>query len=634
MNQIEFNAFFEDWKAGVSHENKNRLGEDRKEADNDAPEIPEKESGADLGEAGGDERFPTDDERMVDREEENREGPVEADAGEDEDEKTDGVDEKGFDEAVEKAINGAGSGGPFIENDQDEEPLTPQDVLRREHEEEHEEEYKGGEEEVNSIDDEVRDANGGADEVVDQVGAELFGVMRDAEEEEDQEELDNAVNSVRSKKGPDKVNFKELRTKGKVPRLKKSFVLSLVIGTVGVFLVLVNIIVGQNKRKAAEANRRESVYLKDGETFTLGDYRNRVSGDAPKEDEEEDFFVPVAPPAYDAIRPVTPATTVYRAPVASGSRYSERDLEAAKAKIKKDAGYGEEGGSQLASAQGGNMMDVAMNPLGYIAGGAGGMPSKDEYTAQRINDIASLVNASGVGGDSQENFGENPNNGRYSQGGNYSSENQGAGEFQYINETALFPGTIIHAVLQSRIDTDYPGPIFARVTENVYDSKTGRNLLIPQGTILMGDYSSSSIGVAKVQIAWKQMIVNYDDVAYQVSLGGMAGVDKRGRAGISGTLDDHYFEWLKAAGIVSLFTMFNSEISYQMGTQKTAQVRELMDTNQALMNQLGERIMERALDIQPTVRVANGKAVSVAVNTVLYLRPFEEIKAEEKYIRR
>jgi hypothetical protein len=69
MNQNEFNAFFEDWKAGVSNANKDGPGEDRKETDNDAPEIPEKESGADLGEAGSDERFPTDDKRMVDREE-------------------------------------------------------------------------------------------------------------------------------------------------------------------------------------------------------------------------------------------------------------------------------------------------------------------------------------------------------------------------------------------------------------------------------------------------------------------------------------------------------------------------------------------------------------------------------------
>jgi type IV secretion system protein VirB10 len=163
---------------------------------------------------------------------------------------------------------------------------------------------------------------------------------------------------------------------------------------------------------------------------------------------------------------------------------------------------------------------------------------------------------------------------------------------------------------------------------------TGRNLLIPQGTILQGNYSSSSVGVSKVQIAWESMVVNYGGIAYQVSLGGMAGVDKRGRVGISGWLDDHYFEWLKAAGIVTLFTMLNSEITYQTKEQPNEQLRELMDINQGIVGSLGDRIMERALNIQPTVRVANGKPVSVLVNTPLTLRKFPAIQAEEKYIRR
>jgi type IV secretion system protein VirB10 len=130
------------------------------------------------------------------------------------------------------------------------------------------------------------------------------------------------------------------------------------------------------------------------------------------------------------------------------------------------------------------------------------------------------------------------------------------------------------------------------------------------------------------------MVVNYDGVAYQTALGGMAGVDKRGRAGIAGTLDDHYFEWLKAAGVISLFTMLNSEIAYQTQGQTSAQMRELMDINQGVVNRIGDRLIERALDIQPTVRVRNGTAVSVSVNTVVNLRPFPAIRAEEKWIRK
>jgi type IV secretion system protein VirB10 len=226
-------------------------------------------------------------------------------------------------------------------------------------------------------------------------------------------------------------------------------------------------------------------------------------------------------------------------------------------------------------------------------------------------------------------------NTRYSEAGKYNPHNSPQRlEAAYLNDDCLFPGTIIHAVLISRIDTDYPGPIHARVTENVYDSMTGKNLLIPQGTVLQGNYSSSSIGVSKVQIAWESMVINYGGTAYQVSLGGMAGVDKRGRAGIAGTLDDHYFEWLKAAGAISFFTLLNSEIMYQTNGQSNPQIRELMDINQGIVNRIGDRLIERALDIQPTVRVANGTAVSVSVNTAVHLKPFPAIPAEEKWIRK
>jgi type IV secretion system protein VirB10 len=256
-------------------------------------------------------------------------------------------------------------------------------------------------------------------------------------------------------------------------------------------------------------------------------------------------------------------------------------------------------------------------------------PSREDYTRQQSDSYARLMQAANSGAEPQQN----KNNGRYTEAGGYNPVNNDAGNFMFLEDNVIVPGTIIHAVLVSRIDTDYPGPIHARVIENVYDSKTGKNLLIPQGTILQGNYSSSSVGVAKVQIAWESMVVNFDGVAYQVSLGGMAGVDKRGRAGINGWLDDHYFEWLKAAGIVTLFTMLNSEMAYQTQAQRNSQLRQLMDINQGIVNQLGSRIMDRALNIQPSVKVPNGKAVSVSVNTPVSLRPFKAFKAEQKWVR-
>jgi type IV secretion system protein VirB10 len=631
MNE-DFNADFFNWKEIVREENKQFIESAgiRKEDDT----VSEKQEKGDVGEDKEDVEFAILKNNNISFEKQDDIEDLIGDRTIKTEEPTEISDEiQKFETVVEKVTSGSIYDDPNSERDR----LIFEQLLEEEKNDNQDSQNNVEDDNGESIEDELQDINGEDQQRVDQVGADLFGYStEESDEVEDQEELDNVLPGKREKEQK-KVSFKELRTKGGVPRLRKSLVLTIMISLIGIFLLLVNILIGMNRREQERLERERQSFLEEGDAFTLGDYKNRV--DDRNEDnynEPDDIFIPKAPPAYDPIpaaRPASERPSVATVPRTAAPLFSESDLEAIRARIKKEGGYGDGGTT-------GQIFDPGMSNINTInqgiPGSAGTIPSRDEYMSQRINDIASLVNAAGGGGSrlrEESDNNENKNNGRYTQAGNYNSENQGAGEISYLTDTALFPGTIIHAVLQSRIDTDYPGPIFARVTENVYDSKTGKRLLIPQGTILMGDYSSSSIGVAKVQVGWKQMIVNYNDVAYSVSLGGMAGVDKSGRAGIAGTLDDHYFEWLKAAGIVSLFTMLNSEVSYQMGSQSNSQIRELLGTNQAIAGELGTRIMERALDIQPTVRVANGKSVSVAVNAVLYLRPFDEIKAEQQYVR-
>jgi len=432
-----------------------------------------------------------------------------------------------------------------------------------------------------------------------------------------------------SDKPDNKISFTELRQRRKIPRLKKSMVLTIMAGGVFAFLMIVNLFI-QKKEERRKYFDEQKNNVAVGNDFSLGDLERR--GRHTEYDEavvmEGDEFYFKTPPSYTPApkNTVAPAPSgggvVYSAPRPPVKYYSDSDLLAIKAQIGKEGGYGLRNASYASMDPMGARV-VGAEPAGYYR-----IPAQEEYTRQRIDDIAKLAQMAGGSGTKN-------NDTRYSDAGKYNPDNppQGA-DMTLLNDACLFPGTIIHAILVSRIDTDYPGPIHARVTENVYDSLSGQHLLIPQGTILQGNYSSSSIGVAKVQIAWESMVVNYQGSAYQVSLGGMAGVDKRGRAGIAGTLDDHYFEWLKAAGIVSLFTMLNSEVAYQTKNQTNGQIRELMDINQGIINQLGNKLIERALDIQPTVRVANGTAVSVSVNTIVNLRPFPAIQAEEKWIRR
>jgi type IV secretion system protein VirB10 len=456
---------------------------------------------------------------------------------------------------------------------------------------------------------------------VEQVPIDMFGYSPSPEETDDQDDMTGKAGG-----GTEKVSFAKLRQGKKIPRLKKSMVLTIITGGVFMFLMLVNLIL-QKKEGEKKYFDEQKNNVDIGSEFSLGDLekRERKSGDDAVEIEDTDEFYFQSPPSYTPLpaNKPAPAPSVYRS---SGNNYSDTDLMAMRAQIGKEGGYG----LSARSASYNSIGTAAADPAGYsynMPGMAGIIPSREEYTLQRLEDITRFTQGSG-------GVPERDNN-RYTEAGRYNPDNPPRGSnLNYLNNDCLFPGTIIHAVLISRIDTDYPAPIHARVTENVYDSMTGINLLIPQGTILQGNYSSSSIGVSKVQVAWESMVINHGGTAYQVSLGGMAGVDKRGRAGISGTLDDHYFEWLKAAGIISFFSIFNSELMYQTQGNTSPQLRELMDVNQGIVNKIGDMLMERALNIQPTVRVANGTPVSVAVNTIVYLRPFPAPNVEEKWVRK
>jgi type IV secretion system protein VirB10 len=454
---------------------------------------------------------------------------------------------------------------------------------------------------------------------IEQVPGDMFG-RKEAPEEPKTEPNKAGMNIT----GIKKASFAELRQGRKIPRLKKSMVLTVIAGGIFAFLIIVNLFLQKKESQKKYFNEQKN-NIATGNDFSLGDMESRRRQSELVEITESDDFYFQSAPAYTPLPDQKPSPkgggAVQSVSRSSGTYYSESDLQAIRAQIGKEGGYG----SSVRTVSYNSTEPFPADPAGYFYN----QPGMD-YTRQKMEEINRITQAAnGISGRDTT---------RYSDAGKYNPNNpsqrtQGMDVF-YLNDDCLFPGTIIHAILVSRIDTDYPGPIHARVTENVYDSMTGKNLLIPQGTVLQGNYSSSSFGVSKVQIAWESMVINYGGTAYQVSLGGMAGIDKRGRAGIAGTLDDHYFEWLKAAGVISFFTLLNSEIMYQTDGQTNPQIRELIDINQGIVNRIGDRLIERALDIQPTVRVANGTAVSVSVNTAVHLRPFPSIDAEEKWVRK
>lgn len=260
----------------------------------------------------------------------------------------------------------------------------------------------------------------------------------------------------------------------------------------------------------------------------------------------------------------------------------------------------------------------------------GSLMNKQEYASSYLSNLGSMV---GELPNSGMNNYEKANNGRYTQAGSYDRNKEG-GNFTGIPDNSIYPGTVLQAILVSGINTDYPGTITARIITPVYDSKYGENLLIPQGSILRGSYSSSSIGIAKVQIAWESLIINRDGMDYIVNLGSMVGVDKKGYSGIKGSLNDHYFQFVRAAGLSAMFSMLNYNIYVYSNARNSKVQQDMISEAQSVGQTLTDRLLQRALDIQPTVIVHPGERVNVDVDKVLTLIPVKRDKVVEKYIRK
>jgi type IV secretory pathway VirB10-like protein len=113
-------------------------------------------------------------------------------------------------------------------------------------------------------------------------------------------------------------------------------------------------------------------------------------------------------------------------------------------------------------------------------------------------------------------------------------------------------GSVIPALLVSGIDSDLAGPVLGQVRENVFDSATGRFLLIPQGTRLIGAYKAApASGQSRVQIAWQRLV--FPD-ASSMDLPQMPGADSAGYSGFTDEVDHHYLRTFGTATLLSLIS--------------------------------------------------------------------------------
>jgi type IV secretion system protein VirB10 len=182
-------------------------------------------------------------------------------------------------------------------------------------------------------------------------------------------------------------------------------------------------------------------------------------------------------------------------------------------------------------------------------------------------------------------------------------------------------GNIIPASLITGIRSDLPGQITAQVTENIFDSPTGRFLLIPQGTRLIGIYDSQvAFGQSRVLLVWTRLIMPN---GRSIVLERQAGADTSGFSGLEDEVDNHLVALFKAA-LLSTLLGAGSELGTTSGTGSNSDViTALRRGSSDSLNQTGQKVVQRNLNIQPTLTIRPGFPVRAIVNHDLVLEPYK-----------
>ena len=179
-------------------------------------------------------------------------------------------------------------------------------------------------------------------------------------------------------------------------------------------------------------------------------------------------------------------------------------------------------------------------------------------------------------------------------------------------------GSIIAAALITGIRSDLPGQITAQVTQNIYDSPTGRILLIPQGARLIGEYDADvTFGQNRVLLSWNRLIL---PDGRSILLDRQPGADSRGFAGLQDGTNYHWGNVIKAA-LISTFLGIGAEVGSGSDDNLT---RALRRGSQDSINQAGQQVVSRELAVKPTLTIRPGFPVRIIVTRDLILAPIGE----------
>ena len=191
---------------------------------------------------------------------------------------------------------------------------------------------------------------------------------------------------------------------------------------------------------------------------------------------------------------------------------------------------------------------------------------------------------------------------------------------QPMSPHQIMAGTIIPGVMITGINSDLPGQITAQVRENVYDTVSGKYLLVPQGTRMVGMYDSKvAYGQERVLIVWTRLIMPDGS---SIDLEGMQGVDMSGYSGLADQVNNHWGKLITGVVLSSVFAAgtkiaSGNDIAGELNFQQQAATGAAEN-----VARVGERFTERNLNIQPTIEIRPGLRFNIFVNKDMVLRPY------------
>ncbi|EJF0806185.1 conjugal transfer protein TrbI [Campylobacter coli] len=213
------------------------------------------------------------------------------------------------------------------------------------------------------------------------------------------------------------------------------------------------------------------------------------------------------------------------------------------------------------------------------------------------------------------------------QGQQFLSQKKDNGYLKYVKQKPLSTyeikaGWNIPAILITGVNSDLPGQILAQVTQNVYDTSTGKYLLIPQGTKVVGAYSSNVIyGQSRLLVAWNKLIFPNGDT---LNLDSMQGASQDGYTGFEDEVDNHYFRIFGSAFLLSSISagIALSDNSDTNSEKETASDKAIAQAIQQ-MGQVASEMIRKNMNISPTLKIRPGYKFNIFVTKDIILEPLE-----------